>query len=364
METSVTYGVELTGVSKSFGGGVAAVLDITLRVEKGSFVSLLGPSGCGKTTTLRMIAGLETPDTGTIRILGDPVFSSESGIDVAPARRKIGFVFQSYALWPHMSVFDNLAYPLRRAGLAAPAIADKVAATLELLKAPHLGQRYPSELSGGQQQRVALGRAIINAEHEVILFDEPLSNLDAKLRESLRMELRALQEDLGFTAIYVTHDQAEAMSMSDQVVIMREGKIEREGDPQSVFHDPKSRYVAEFFGAHNILPATFRALEQGGPLLDTPLGPLRCIDNGRPPQPGAAVEAALPIEMMELGAERKSPDDFEATVTGVAYYGNYSDVGIDVGGFQLRCRVPGLQRLVRGQKLIGRPTSSALILEY
>ena len=173
LENSVEYGVEVISLSKTFGGDVAAVQDLTLRVRKGSFVSLLGPSGCGKTTTLRMIAGLEVPDSGDIRVVDQPVFSTQARIDMPPAQRKIGFVFQSYALWPHMTVFENLAYPLRRAGMAASLVAEKVEATLKLLKAPQLVRRYPGELSGGQQQRIALGRAIINSENQLILFDEP-----------------------------------------------------------------------------------------------------------------------------------------------------------------------------------------------
>ena len=357
------YGVELISLSKTFGGDVAAVQDLTLRVRKGSFVSLLGPSGCGKTTTLRMIAGLEVPDSGEIRIINEPVFSTRERIDVPPSQRKIGFVFQSYALWPHMTVFENLAYPLRRAGMQASLVAEKVDATLRLLKAPQLVRRYPGELSGGQQQRIALGRAIINPENQLILFDEPLSNLDAKLREDLRMEIRGLQEDLGFTAIYVTHDQAEAMSMSDHVVIMRDGRIEREGDPESVFHDPKSRYVAEFFGVHNILPATVKAASNGVVNVATPLGALAAVCHGALPQPGTALAVVLPVDKIQLGTDRSSNEDFEATVSGVAYYGNHSDVRISVQDCQLSCRIPHMQRFKRGQKVFGRTTAAALVLD-
>ena len=364
-------GVELAGLAKSFGGGaqgVAAVQDVSLVVPKGSFVSLLGPSGCGKTTTLRMIAGLETPDRGSINIGAATVFDAARRIDVAPARRQVGFVFQSYALWPHMTVAENLAYPLRRAGVAQADIAARIDATLAMLKAGHLKARYPGELSGGQQQRIALGRAVINTANQVVLFDEPLSNLDAKLREDLRMEIRALQEDLGFTAIYVTHDQAEAMSMSDHVVIMREGRIERAGAPAEVYHDPRSRYVADFFGAHNIVIGTVRALETAAALdlalVDTPLGTLRAaVPAGKVLATGAAVEVIVPIEGLHLSATRTTSDDFAARVTGVAFYGNHFDIGLVAGGAALRCRVPADQRFARGQEAYGRVAGAARVLE-
>jgi len=364
MESNVSWGVDLTGLSKTYGGDVPAVQDVVLQVRKGSFVSLLGPSGCGKTTTLRMIAGLETPDTGEIRIGGELVFSARQRIDVPPAKRKIGFVSQSYALWPHMTVAENLAYPLKRAGLDAAAANTQVETTLAMLKASHLKKRYPGELSGGQQQRIALGRAVINADNNIVLFDEPLSNLDAKLREDLRMEIRALQEDLGFTAIYVTHDQAEAMSMSDHIVIMRDGRIEREGTPEEVFHNPRSRYVAEFFGAHNIVSGTVRSVDQGAYVLDTPLGLLSGTSKAAvPPVAGARVDATVPVESVRLSAERVSSADFEARVVGVAYYGNHSDVGIEVGGLRLLCRVAGHLRFNRGETVFGQTTTGALILE-
>lgn len=358
------YGVELTGLSKTFGGDVPAVQNLTLRVPRGRFVSLLGPSGCGKTTTLRMIAGLETPNAGEIRILDNLVFSGSQGVAHAPARRKVGFVFQSYALWPHMSVAENLGYPLQRAGMPSAQIKEKVTATLKMLKAPQLADRHPGELSGGQQQRIALGRAIINSDNQVILFDEPLSNLDAKLREDLRMEIRGLQEDLGFTAIYVTHDQAEAMSMSDHVVIMRDGKIEREGPPDSVFHEPRSRYVAEFFGAHNIVPVTVQSIAADHAILSSPLGMLRTPDlPAHLPQPGQRAEAALAIGELQLAHERTSEQDFTATVRGVAYYGNHYDIEIDAQGCALRCRVASTRRFARGQQVYGSVHGTVQILE-
>lgn len=357
-------GVELSGLAKSFGPDAPAVRDVSLRVPAGRFVSLLGPSGCGKTTTLRMIAGLETPDHGEIRVLGQTVYSADQSINTQPHRRQIGFVFQSYALWPHMTVFDNLAYPLRRSGMAQVMIRDKVADTLKMLKAEGLHGRYPGELSGGQQQRVALGRAVINPANQVILFDEPLSNLDAKLREDLRMELRALQQDLGFTAIYVTHDQAEALAMSDEIVVMRDGLIERAGDPESVFQDPESRYVAEFFGAHNLLAARVVAAMNGETALETALGTLAArpvVGDGV--QAGQMVTAALPIDAIEIALEPPPRPHFTAKVAGLAYYGSYTDVHLGLSTNEtVRCRVPGRAGFGRGQTMHGRVVSAAVIL--
>lgn len=351
-------------MTKAFGEGKPAVADVSLRVAAGSFVSLLGPSGCGKTTTLRMIAGLETPDAGEIQVLGKTVFSHSQRIDIPPNRRPIGFVFQSYALWPHMTVFQNLAYPLRRAKADKGTVKKKVAATLGLLRCEQLAGRYPGELSGGQQQRVALGRALVSADNAVILFDEPLSNLDAKLREELRLELRVLQEDLGFTAVYVTHDQSEAMSMSDQVVVMRAGEIERSGDPDSVFHDPRTRYVAQFFGAYNVLDAKASS-DQGVPTVETPLGPIGVSCGDRELRPGGHVVIALPVDAVHLETEPTPGRHFTCAIASIAYYGDHSDVRVTIGDLPapLRCRVPATERFDRGQQVYGRVVGTAVIIE-
>lgn len=242
--------VELWGLKKSFGSTVA-VVDFSLTIPRGSFTTLLGPSGCGKTTALRMVAGFVEPDAGSVMI---------GGVDQMgrpPNLRGVGMVFQDYALFPHMSVAANVEYGLKMQRAPRDERRERVNATLELLGLSGLADRYPHQLSGGQQQRVALGRVVV-LEPEVLLMDEPLSNLDAKLRLRLRAELRELQRHLGITTLYVTHDQEEALSLSDQVVVMHEGRIQQVASPQRVYASPANRFVAEFVGLANLLSATVR----------------------------------------------------------------------------------------------------------
>ena len=253
--------VALERLTKEFrspeGQPVVAVDDVSLAFGGGSFVTLLGPSGCGKTTTLRMIAGFENPTSG--RILVD-------GADVSrrtPDKREMGMVFQSYALFPHLSVFENVAYGLRLRRRSGAALREAVDRTLELVNLRGLGSRRPSELSGGQQQRVALARAMA-IEPRVLLFDEPLSNLDAKLRVALRTEIRRIQQQLGITSIYVTHDQSEAMALSDVVVVMNAGRVEQAGSPDEVYRRPTNRFVADFIGRANFLEGAVAAVD--GPM--------------------------------------------------------------------------------------------------
>jgi iron(III) transport system ATP-binding protein len=244
--------VRLSGVGKSFGA-VRAVDGITFDAEQGAFVTLLGASGCGKTTTLRMIGGLERNDKGRIQI-GDLLVSSpEDGLFVPPERRNIGMVFQSYAIWPHMTVFENVAYPLTIRKRPAEEIRRRVGETLELLSMGGLAERQATALSGGQQQRVAIARALV-FEPSILLMDEPLSNLDALLREQMRVQLRELQQRLGITTVYVTHDQEEAMVLADRIALMHEGRLVQLGPPEEVYHRPSSRTVAAFFGMPNLLP--------------------------------------------------------------------------------------------------------------
>ena len=256
MTTSAT--VTLERLTKRFRSPdsreVVAVDDVSLDLAGGSFVTLLGPSGCGKTTTLRMIAGFEVPTSGRILVDGHDVSRR------TPDKREMGMVFQSYALFPHLSVFENVAYGLRLRRRSGSDLRAAVERTLELVNLHGLGQRRPSELSGGQQQRVALARAMA-IEPRVLLFDEPLSNLDAKLRVSLRSEIRRIQQQLGITSVYVTHDQAEAMALSDVVVVMRDGRVEQFGPPDEVYRRPMSRFVADFIGRANFLQAEVVAVE-------------------------------------------------------------------------------------------------------
>jgi iron(III) transport system ATP-binding protein len=241
----------------SASGSHLAVNDISFRVERGQFYTLLGPSGCGKTTTLRSVAGLERPDAGEIRIDGVPVSSAEKGIWVPPNRREIGMVFQSYAIWPHMTVFENAAFPLRygEKRIAAAEIGARVDKVLRLVQLDHLADRPAPNLSGGQQQRLALARAFV-MEPKVLLLDEPLSNLDAKLREDMRSELRQLVKATGVTTIFVTHEQIEALTLSDVIAVMNEGRIAQEGPPLDIYRQPDSAFVADFIGHSNLVPGT------------------------------------------------------------------------------------------------------------
>lgn len=244
--------VELKNLSKAFGN-FKAVDNLSLQVESGEFISLLGPSGCGKTTTLRMIAGLNEPDEGTV-VIGD-----ETVNDKPVHKRNIGMVFQSYALFPHMTVSENIAFGLKMRARSKTEIAAKTEQVLELIQLPGIGDRLPKQLSGGQQQRVALARAIVT-EPSVLLLDEPLSNIDAKLREKMRIELKQLQEKLKITAIYVTHDQIEALAMSDRVVVMNQGAIEQVGRPLQIYESPATGFVANFIGRSNFLSGQITAV--------------------------------------------------------------------------------------------------------
>ncbi len=243
----VVAGVRLVGVWKRFGG-VVAVKDMNLEVGDGEFVILLGPSGCGKTTTLRMISGLEEPSQGKIFIGDKLVADPEAGVFVPPKDRDIAMVFQSYALYPHMTVFDNIAFPLKLRKVPKQEIEERVREVAELLGLTELLKRKPRELSGGQRQRVALGRAIVR-KPQVFLMDEPLSNLDAKLRVKMRAELKKLQRQLGVTTIYVTHDQVEAMTMGDRVAIINYGELQQVGTPDEVYNKPANIFVGGFIGS-------------------------------------------------------------------------------------------------------------------
>lgn len=243
--------IDIADLNKIYNGN-HVLKDINLDIQSGAFTTLLGPSGCGKTTTLRCIAGLETPDRGTIRVNDTTFVDSAKHKMLPPHKRNVGVVFQSYALWPHMSVADNVGYPLKRQRIAMAERKRQVSASLASVGMEQHGKRYPHELSGGQQQRVALARGLVSAGG-VMLFDEPLSNLDAKLRIAMRAEIRRLHREFNNTSIYVTHDQDEALALSDQVILMRDGRIEQLGPPAEIYARPVSSFAADFLGFENIL---------------------------------------------------------------------------------------------------------------
>ncbi|HEX5689060.1 MAG TPA: ABC transporter ATP-binding protein, partial [Roseiflexaceae bacterium] len=259
MTTAVTQhepaGLTIEHLTKIFGGAVRAIDDVSLDIAPGELVSFLGPSGCGKTTTLNCIAGLEHPDQGLIRVGDFTMTDTARNTLLQPEERGLGMVFQSYALWPHMTVADNVGFGLKLAKVSRDEIKRRVNDILELVGLGAMGRRYPFQLSGGQQQRVALARAVVS-EPRLLLLDEPLSNLDAKVREAARIWLRDIQKRLGITAVYVTHDQAEALAMSDKIAVMNAGRVEQFATPQEVYDRPASRFVAEFIGATSFLQGT------------------------------------------------------------------------------------------------------------
>lgn len=254
--------VTISGVTKSYGN-VTVLQEFNQKFEDGEFITLLGPSGCGKTTMLRLIAGFEKPTTGEIYI-GDRLVSGNNSF-IPPEKREIGMVFQSYAVWPHMNVFDNIAYPLKIKKIPKSEIEEKVNKALKIVHLDQYRERFPSELSGGQQQRVALGRALV-AQPEILLLDEPLSNLDAKLREEMRYEIKEITKKLKITVIYVTHDQIEAMTMSDRIVLINKGEIQQVGTPQEIYSKPENRFVANFVGKVDFIKGKVK--EDGNILLE------------------------------------------------------------------------------------------------
>ena len=297
-------GVIVDGVSKHFGG-VRAVDGVSLTVADGRLLTLLGPSGCGKTTTLRMIAGLEQNDTGRIEIGGRVVSDAAAGVFLAPERREIGMVFQSYAIWPHMTVFANVAYPLEVRRMRRAAVMDRVGEVLRLMQMEHLAGRPATRLSGGQQQRVAIARALV-FQPRVLLMDEPLSNLDAQLREQMRLEIRALQQRLGITTVYVTHDQEEAMVLSDEIAVMHEGRILQVAAPETIYARPANRTVAAFFGTPNLFAAKVREARDGLARVDGEGWEGWCAAPADL-RPGEAVTIVVRPEVVRIGGAAPAP---------------------------------------------------------
>ncbi len=331
-------------------GGATAVAGVSFRVEPGEQLTLLGPSGCGKTTTLRAIAGLERPSAGTIRIGGTAVYSSAQGINVPAEKRGLSMVFQSYAIWPHMSVFDNVAYGLRVRRVGAREIETKVREALALVQMAGFERRPASQLSGGQQQRVALARACVFSP-QVLLFDEPLSNLDAKLRADMRIELRELQHRLGITSVYVTHDLEEALAMSDRIVVMREGTIEQIGSPAEIYNLPRNAFVADFVGSANLIRGRLRAdlAADGLAAVETPGGEIVYgMTHGRPlaPEPTFCVRTVH----LRLSATRpaEARNVWPVRVRTCVFQGDLTQAHVTWGGREIIVRGAAMAPFAEG----------------
>ncbi len=322
--------VTLTGISKRYGD-VVAVRGVDLMVADGEFVTLLGPSGCGKTTTLHMVAGLIPPTNGVIAIGGRVVADAARGRFVPPNKRNLGMVFQSYALWPHMTLAANVGYPLKLRRVPPKQRALRVRDVLSLVALDGLAERYPHELSGGQQQRGALARALVGVP-DILLLDEPLSNLDAKLREELRAEIRRVQQSVGTTVLFVTHDQDEAMALSDRVAVMRAGAIEQVSTPRVIYEQPATRFVAAFVGAVNLLDAMDDggvARVVGAPALMLPLAP-----------PAASFSAVVRPEDIALAADTDAASGTVGVIASRTYLGDHASYAVRLGALALRVTAP------------------------
>lgn len=321
-----------------------AVAGVSLDVPEGCLFTILGPSACGKTTLLRCVAGLELAEDGEIAVAGRTVFSARERISLPPDARGIGMVFQSYAIWPHMSVFDNAAFPLavlpRRTRPTRRVIQARVERLLAVVRLEGLAGRPATNLSGGQQQRLALARALAS-EPPLLLLDEPLSNLDARLRADMRFELNAVQRELGVTTVYVTHDQEEALAMSDVVAVMRDGRIEQTGRPAEVYESPTSSFVADFIGAANLIDGYVgRAGTDGLYTIETPGGSVR-VRSAAPLASGARVVLAVRAERIAISRDlqtQNGPNRLPGRVAACAYLGGAVDHVVDVGPLRLRAR--------------------------
>ena len=341
MDSSAAF-VTIRDLAKHFGD-LRAVDGVSLTVEEGHTLALLGPSGCGKTTILRCLAGLETPEGGAIEIAGRTVFDSARRINLMPEQRELGIVFQSYAVWPHMSVADNVGFPLKVRKVPAAERQERVRKILELVGLGAMHDKGATQLSGGQQQRVALARALVH-EPRLVLFDEPMSNLDAQLRDQVRMELAVLQDRLGFTAIYVTHDQSEAFALAETVVVMNRGRIETQGPPRAVFGNPRTPFVARFLGL-NVLEGTMVRADGGQAEVALAEGfTLRGrIGDETRPHPDAPVLVCFRKE--QVGVEKAGPGGLPGEIKASSFLGLQEEYIVAINGVELRAIRPasGLQ---------------------
>jgi iron(III) transport system ATP-binding protein len=334
--------IRIRNLTKSYfaeGKRIQALVDVNLTIPPNQIFTLLGPSGCGKTTLLRSVVGLETPDSGEIAIGEEIVFSKEKGIFVPAEKRGLGMVFQTYAIWPHMTVFDNVAYPLQVRRDPPSIIRQKVAETLRFVQLEGFENRPATQLSGGQQQRVALARALV-AEPKVILFDEPLSNLDAKLREETRKELRSFLTKLGITAVYVTHDRIEALSLSDRMAVMKDGRVVEIGTPKEIYFDSDQKFVADFIGRANLISGRIAETNGRYTWADSPIGRIAC--RAKPELvPGTEVSVCIRPEFIEILT--KEPNEgvnlFRGKVHSLIFVGDAYEGEIRVGEVSILTRV-------------------------
>jgi len=317
--------ITVQGLTKRFGP-LEVVSKVGFSIEEGEMFTLLGPSGCGKTTLLRLIAGFYTPDEGEIQFDGRVIN------DLPPQERGIGMVFQNYALWPHMTVYENVAYGLKLRSIAPAEIAERIRAVLEKVKLGDLGNRYPGQLSGGQQQRVALARALV-LNPKILLLDEPLSNLDAKIRIQVRAEIRKLQKELGITTVYVTHDQEEALTLSDRIAVFSKGKMLQVGPPKALYERPQNRFVADFIGINNLAEGTVEAVDasRGRLRLRTGFGELAAVMDERF-RPGDRCVVSIRPENATLDGEAAPGRNMvKGNIVFAAYLGNTLRYDVDLG---------------------------------
>ena len=339
--------IRVLGLAKTFGK-TRAVDNVGFEVPAGSLATLLGPSGCGKTTTLRLLAGLEKPDAGEVSVGGRLLTSAGQGIFLAPEKRRMGMVFQTYAIWPHMTVFENIAFPLREKRLPAGEIRERVMAMLQTLGLAGFHDRPAPWLSGGQQQRVALGRALV-ADPDVLLLDEPFSNLDARLREEMRLELKELQARVGITTVFVTHDQAEAMILSDRVFVMSAGRIAQEGTPRQIYEQPRSRFVMDFLGQVDHVRArvarradgTYLARADGVKGGEIPLATDQAWQDGE--------EVVLAFRSSEVRVCPTTTDGhWQGTILSAVYLGERVEYVVELGAARVRASGPVVAPLDKG----------------
>ncbi len=333
--------LEVTNLEKKYGS-LAAVDDVSFEVEQGELLTLLGPSGCGKTTTLRLIAGLESSDQGEVTIGGRLVQSSGKNIFIEPDKRGFGMVFQSYAIWPHMTVFQNVAYPLVERKLKKKVIKEKVYEILEKVGLSTLEGRPATNLSGGQQQRVALARALVY-NPEILLFDEPLSNLDAKLRIEMRNEIRQLQKKFGITSVYVTHDQEEAFALSDRIIVMRDGKIEQIGDQANLYFQPKTRFITQFIGQTNLITGQVQKVDEKFMYINA-LGNIIKNDRKAEYEKGDKLFISIRPEYIKINPDKELDNVFDGVVEQKQYLGSFCKYYIATADTQISVEVHGITK--------------------